>query len=161
MADNAHIFGDHDHRDCSETAIAAVEAACAQRGARLTRIRRRVLELLWETHEPIGAYDLLARLKAEGFSAQPPVVYRALDFLIREGFAHKLQSLNAYTGCAHPTEGHPAYFLICGECGRAAELHDAGIQHALGAAAKTQGFKLSDAVVEIEGRCAECLSKAD
>lgn len=153
-------FDPHDHAACASEAIGAVEAACAERGVRLTPVRRRVLELLWESHAPVGAYDLLDRLKEEGFGAQPPVIYRALDFLMGQGFAHKLQRLNAYVGCAHPDERCAAYFLICKDCGRAAELHDPGIQTALGRAAEAEGFTLGDAVVEVEGRCSACRGAA-
>ena len=117
-------FDAHDHTRCAVDAVAQASAICADRGLRLTPVRQRVLELLWETHLPVGAYEMLDRLRAEGLGSQPPVVYRALDFLIGQGFAHKLQKRNAYVGCEHPGESHPVHFLICNTCENVAELDD-------------------------------------
>ena len=60
----------HDHAACLAQAIAEAERVCARRGARLTPIRRRVLEIIWEGHGPLGAYDILERLAAG--AAAPP-----------------------------------------------------------------------------------------
>ena len=65
----------HDHAHCVETAVARAEALCAGRGARLTGLRRQVLELVWQSHGPIGAYDLLERLRGLRTGAAPPTVY--------------------------------------------------------------------------------------
>ena len=79
---------------------------CARRGARLTRLRRRVLELVWQGHAAVKAYDLLAELDRKDATAKPPTVYRALDFLMAHGLVHRLESLNSYVGCPQP--GAPA-----------------------------------------------------
>ncbi|RMD92342.1 MAG: transcriptional repressor, partial [Alphaproteobacteria bacterium] len=89
-------FAPHDHRACAAAALARAEARCRESGLRLTPLRRRVLEILLESHRPLGAYDILARLRADGRPAQPPVAYRALDFLVAHGLAHRLHSLNAF-----------------------------------------------------------------
>src|SRR3954453_3718975 len=93
---------DHDHADCVAAALGAAERLCARRGARLTELRRRVLELIWRSHEPIGAYALLDRLGRERGRVAPPTVYRALEFLIAHGLVHRIASLNAFIGCVHP-----------------------------------------------------------
>src|SRR3546814_3200364 len=87
--------------------VAAVERACVERGLRLTPIRARVLELVAGQGKPVKAYDLLEMLKdhAPGDAvgaAAPPTVYRALDFLLANGFIHKLESVNAFVACHHP-----------------------------------------------------------
>ena len=62
----------HDHGTCVSEALDRAETICAERGARLTKLRRRVLELIWESgHAPIGAYDLLRKLDREHASAVP------------------------------------------------------------------------------------------
>lgn len=156
----AAVFEPHDHSRCAEGALAKLEHACAARGARLTPARRRVLELLWEEHRPVTAYDLLERLRAEGLGSQPPAVYRALDFLIEQGFAHKLLRLNAFLGCAHPGEPHAPVFLICAGCERVAEVRNPDAKAALAAAAALEDFTLSDAAIEIEGYCRRCAQAA-
>lgn len=146
----------HDHDRCIDAAIAQAEQLCAARARRLTPLRRRVLELVWASHQPVKAYDLLAQLREESASAAPPTVYRALDFLLAEHLIHRLASLNAYVGCAQPDHRHAGQFLICAQCQAVAELDDDSISALLGARAAAQGFVLTDQVIELEGLCPRC-----
>ncbi|MHA1109066.1 MAG: transcriptional repressor, partial [Alphaproteobacteria bacterium] len=86
----------HDHKRCIAEALAAAEEICARQSVKLTDLRRRVLELIWDRHEPVRAYDLLDQLRAGRRSAAPPTIYRALDFLLEAGLIHRIESLNAY-----------------------------------------------------------------
>ena len=89
----------HDHAHCVAGALAEADALCARLGVRLTELRRRVLELVWQSHKPLGAYDILAVLsEQDGRRAAPPTVYRALDFLLENSLVHRIASLNAFTG---------------------------------------------------------------
>ncbi len=160
MDDSALAFAEHDHARCRETLLDQLARTARARGLRLTPARRRVLELLSEAHRAMGAYELLDRLRAEGLGSQPPVVYRALDFLIEAGFAHKLERLNAYVACCHPAgdagSAHAASFLICAVCRRVAEIEDPGLDFAVAQAASRQGFAMRRTVLEIEGACPGC-----
>ena len=149
----------HDHAACVADAIERAAGICARRGARLTPIRRRVLELVWSSHAPIGAYDILARMEPGGRSNAPATVYRALDFLMAHGFVHRLSSLNAFVGCGLPETPHMAQFLICKECGAVAEMDEPRIEKAIGSAAAHAGFEVESPVVEVQGRCPECQKK--
>lgn len=146
----------HDHRHCLRGALDRAAALCRERGVRLTPLRRRVLELVWGGHRPLGAYDILAALQAERSGAAPPTVYRALDFLAEHGLVHRIDSLNAYIGCAAPDRDHRAYFLICRGCGQAAELADRTMAAALDHAARSADFTALGQTVEISGYCAPC-----
>lgn len=150
----------HDHRRCQSSALETAEAVCRRVGARLTPQRRRVLELIWSSHAPVGAYELLERLREEGVSAAPPTVYRALEFLQQLGLVHRIESLNAYVGCPMPAAGHRTQFLICETCGNAAELDDAGIAEAVESAARRAGFAARHGTVELFGTCPDCRTKA-
>lgn len=147
---------DHDHGRCIAHALEAAEAECRRRGARLTDVRRRVLELVWHSHAPVGAYALLETLGREGFCAAPPTVYRALDFLLAHGLIHRIERLNAYTGCTHPGTPHAGQFLLCQVCGAAAELVDPAIDAAITGAAARLGFTVSRQTVEVDGLCPAC-----
>lgn len=125
-------------------------------GVRLTPVRRRVLQILLEEHRAMGAYDVLQRLAAEGFGNQPPVAYRALDFLVEQGFAHRINRLNAFTACLHPGEAHTPAFLICRICHAVAEAPATPVRRALDAAARTLGFTIDRADVEALGLCPLC-----
>lgn len=147
---------DHDHELCVNGAMDAAVALCAQRGARLTPLRKRVLELVWHWHRPVGAYEILDRLREDGRASAPPTVYRALAFLSDHGLVHRVDSLNAYIGCPSPDAFHRAHFLICQDCGQAAEIDDEALRRALGRAAKQAGFEVRGETVEITGLCGRC-----
>jgi Fur family transcriptional regulator, zinc uptake regulator len=149
-------FAAHDHAHCADEALARAEALAAARGARLTPVRRRVLEILLETHRAVGAYEMLDRLAAEGFGNQPPVAYRALDFLVDQGFAHRIQRLNAFAACMHPGEDHAPAFLICRSCHTLAEAAAAPVRAALDRAAGAIGFTVERAAIEALGLCPAC-----
>ena len=146
----------HDHASCIEQAMADAVAVCAERGARLTKLRRRVLEILWQSHRPLGAYEILQVLSRDGRPAAPPTVYRTLDFLLDNGLVHRIASRNAYVGCSRPGHAAAGQFLICEDCGAAAELNDAGLEQAIGSTAESAGFAASEHTVEIKGRCPNC-----
>ena len=139
--------------------VQAVERACNERGLRLTAIRARVLSLVAEAGKPIKAYDLLEQVRdGEGAgAAAPPTVYRALDFLLANGFIHKLESINAFVACHHPNSAqHSVPFLICDRCHSANELEDACIVASLDAAAGGLGFAPQAQTLEVHGLCAKC-----
>jgi len=149
-------FASHNHRRCRRSGLAGARAYCAKHGLRLTPVRARVLDILLEAHKALGAYDILGRLEADGLGGQPPVVYRALDFLVEHGFAHRLERLNAFTACALPHEGHEPMFLICRDCGQVAETPLAALADEIGRAAKRLGFNAESRVVEVTGQCPCC-----
>jgi Fur family zinc uptake transcriptional regulator len=146
----------HDHGRCVHDALAAAAAVCAERGARLTDLRRRVLELVWTGHKPMRAYDILEALGKERDGAAPPTVYRALDFLLAQGLIHRIESLNAFIGCIAPGRPHGGQFLICRSCGAVAELDEGRIDEAIRAGAEAAGFTVEHKAVEATGLCARC-----
>lgn len=150
----------HTHQQCLDSVLLTAEKTCQARGVRLTRLRRRVLELVWGSHEPVKAYDILDQLRNEHAGSAPPTVYRALDFLQAEGMVHKIESLNAYVGCGEPEYRHTGQFLICKQCHSVAELDDDEVQKLLSNKSDMLGFSLETAVVEIQGLCSECKSAA-
>lgn len=147
----------HDHSHCVADALAEAETLCARQGTRLTALRKRVLELVWASHKPLGAYDILGVLSDEdGRRAAPPTVYRALDFLLENGLVHRIASLNAFIGCVHPGELHQGQFLICRTCHTAIELEQPAISAAIVAGASQVGFAVESQTVEVVGLCAGC-----
>jgi Fur family transcriptional regulator, zinc uptake regulator len=143
----------------TETLLTRADDICSHRGARLTDLRRQVLGLILDNEQPTGAYDLLDRLRTTRHGAAPPTVYRALDFLLEQGLIHRVERLSAFVGCiAHEDHEHAAQFLICRTCGRATEIDDHELAHALQDAAKRLGFTVGKATIEAEGQCAACAS---
>lgn len=154
-------FKRHDHAACVSDGLSAAETRCAEDGLRFTPVRRKVLEILLQDHRALGAYVILDRLRDDGFGSQPPVAYRALDFLVTHGLAHKIERLNAFIACAHPDQIHAPAFMICRMCDSVAEAKSETTRSALAAAAKATGFQIERTVVEAEGVCPGCAQKAD
>jgi Fur family zinc uptake transcriptional regulator len=144
----------HDHTRCASQALRTAEALCIRRGVRFTDMRRRVFAAVWESHAPIGAYDILAQLNAAGGRNAPMAVYRALDFLIEHGLIHRVASLNAFVGCACPGDNHTNPLLICRMCGTVAELDAPAVHTAVAKA--VPGFAVESEVIEISGVCPHC-----
>ncbi len=135
--------------------LKAAEDRCAAADQRLTAPRRRVLELLLEAGQPVKAYDLIAAFGEDGAPAKPPTVYRALDFLERQGFAHRIESLNAYVICRQGPDAHAAAFLICDCCGNAREVEPVGADQLI-ALARGAGYTVEVVTLEAHGRCSAC-----
>ena len=154
-------FEKHDHGSCISMGLASAEAHCHTEGLRLTPVRRKALEILLQEHRALGAYEMLDRLRDAGFGSQPPVAYRALEFLVANGFAHKIERLNAFIACAHPGASHSPAFMICRSCQSVAEAQSTPARGALGDAARATGFKIERTVVEAEGICPACADKAE
>jgi Fur family transcriptional regulator, zinc uptake regulator len=147
----------HDHDRCSSDALTNAEQICAARGTRLTPIRRKVLEALLASHQPLGAYDLIDRLGKREEKPAPITVYRALDFLRDNGLVHRIESRNAFVACvSRHDHGEMVVFLICEHCGAVGEAPSAAVADQLKSAARAAGFTPKAPVIEISGVCAHC-----
>ena len=158
--DAALAFQAHDHSHCSGELIRQAEDIAAARGARLTPVRRRVLEILLEQHRALGAYEVLDRLAQDGFGNKPPVAYRALDFLVEQGLAHRVARLNAFMACTHPGQSHSPAVLICRSCQTVAEAPGTKIHTAIESASADAGFVVERTAIEILGQCPACQRSA-
>ena len=145
-----------DHQVCIESAMHEAESICREKGLRFTELRREVLRLIWISHVPAKAYDILEKLKGKAWSAQPPTVYRALDFLLETGLVHKLDSINAYIGCSHPRKQNECYFLICTDCNEAKEYSSSELSDAMELTLNKNSFRPRKVTLEVLGQCGEC-----
>ena len=147
----------HDHARCISQALARARDHCSRNEVRFTAIRRRVLEIVWQSHRPLGAYGILEILVSEGRSCAPPTVYRALEFLLAQALVHRIASLNAFVGCGHPGHLGMGQFLICQCCGSATELNDEQVEQAITRGAHSVGFKAEAQTIEVTGVCPNCV----
>jgi len=152
-------LADHDHQVCMDLALERAEALCRAKQLRLTPVRRRVLKLLWRSHQPVGAYQLLEELQRHG-RATPPTVYRALDFLLQAGLVHRIATLNAFIGCPRPEHPHHGPFLICRSCQLLVELTTDRVSRVIDECTSAAGFSVSEQTIEILGRCPRCAERA-
>jgi Fur family transcriptional regulator, zinc uptake regulator len=151
---------DHDHARCTADTLSHADALCVARSQRLTPLRRQVLETLSISHKPLGAYEIMDRMAEKGARPSPITVYRALEFLLDNGLAHRIESRNAFLACAHNHDaGALVVFLICEHCGAVGEAPATAVADTLAAAAKKAGFRPKISVIEITGTCSHCRSR--
>ena len=143
-----------------EKNIQEAEEYCKENGLNFTPVRRKVLEILLHKNTAIGAYEILDLLREAGFKNQPPVAYRALDFLVQNGFAHKIEQLNSFIGCTHPGKDHSPAFMICRNCDSVSEEEALVRNFSVSQIALKAGFTVEKAVIEARGLCHSCTSLA-
>ena len=146
----------HNHAHCIARALNHAHEQCTRNHVRFTAIRQRVLELIWQSHRPLGAYGILEALIGEGRSCAPPTVYRALEFLLEQGLVHRIASLNAFIGCMQPGHDGKGHFFICRHCANATEFNDARVEQTINHAADAAGFKAESQSIEVTGVCPNC-----
>ena len=152
----------HDHSRCINAALSRADELCVASKARLTPTRKSVLQLLWQSHRPLGAYQLQDQLAVlSGKSIAPPTIYRAIEFLLGLGLIHRIASLNAYIGCPFPGSDHSNLFMICNQCGSAAEIAHNGLNELLQKVSDKANFTLQSQALELFGLCPSCSLSAD
>ena len=149
-------FHKHEHKQCRDAAISRAEQHCESKGLRLTPVRRRVLEILLESHRALGAYDVLDRLRKEDLGSQPPIAYRALDFWVGTGLVHKVESLNAFLACSLSHPDCDPILMICNKCDVIAESAQSKKQSISHKAATDVGFVVESITREVMGLCPNC-----
>jgi Fur family zinc uptake transcriptional regulator len=141
--------------------LAAAASLCRERGVQLTKVRRRVLEALWQAGQPLSAYELMPRLEAAlERRLTPPTVYRSLDFLVDQRLVSRIESRNAFVPCAHPEHPHACVFFVCDRCSTSVEVENTTVEHLLADDAASLGFEVRRRVVELQGLCARCVASA-
>jgi len=143
-----------------ENSIQEAEQYCQENGLNFTPVRRKVLEILIQKNTAIGAYEILDLLREAGFKNQPPVAYRALDFLVQNGFAHKIEQLNSFIGCTHPGKDHSPAFMICRKCDSVSEEEALTRDFSVSQIGLKTGFTVEKAVIEAKGLCHSCAELA-
>ena len=143
-----------------ENSIQQAEQYCQEKGLNFTPVRRKVLEILLQKNTAIGAYEILDLLREAGFKNQPPVAYRALEFLVQNGFAHKIEQLNSFIGCMHPGKDHSPAFMICRNCDSVSEEEALTRNFSVSQIASKAGFTVEKAVIEARGLCHSCADLA-
>ncbi|MBF6617594.1 Fur family transcriptional regulator [Pollutimonas thiosulfatoxidans] len=146
----------HRSRPAIAATLRTADALCAERGKRLTPIRRKVLEILLIQHRSVKAYELLDLIRAEQPGAAPPTVYRALDFLVDVGLVHRLDAINAWTACMDAGGTPHDLLVVCTKCGAVAELSDPALNRQLADKVADAGFALTGHETELRALCGHC-----
>lgn len=147
-----------DNIDLDEAMVKA-ESLCKSKNVRLTKTRKRVLEIIWHNNRILKAYDILDILEKEDKAAKPITVYRALDFLIENGLAYKVESINSFFSCPKVDQACEFQLLICDKCGKVEAVPIPEACKSLDQYAEEMGFKVSSKVIEAHGSCLNCQAK--
>ena len=143
-----------------QDSIARVLEICELNNLVFTEIRQKIFEIIIKFKKPMKAYEILdVFTEVTGKRAHPPTIYRAIDFLIENGFIHKLNSINSYVGCFHPKVHKECYFLICKICNIYKECCDKNLTENIFKSANKRDFIVSNTTLEIEGHCNDCIQK--
>lgn len=141
------------HQKCQKNAVKSAEDLCALQGLRFTDSRKQVFDTLVAGHKALTAKEIM---ETTG-NKQPPITYRALEFLTESGLAHYISSINAYVGCTHAHDkGHVSQFLICKNCHDVEEIDASSVYKTLNKQAASSQFNPAETHIEILGICAEC-----
>jgi Fur family zinc uptake transcriptional regulator len=144
------------HHDCIDSAIQKAEIVCAENKLQFTPLRRNIFKLIWQSHSPLKAYNILEQLQKDDPSAKPITVYRTLDFLLENRMIHKIESQNSYLGCTHPGEKHNCYFTICKKCNVVNEGCKSDLLNNVYNSLKQEEFLVDHVTLEIQGICSNC-----
>jgi Fur family zinc uptake transcriptional regulator len=131
------------------------------KGIKSTSLRQDILLILLNSQKPLGAYDILNILKKKRPNAEPPTVYRVLDFLIENKIIHRIDTQNTYVCCEHLTDTHSPHntiLLLCNHCSKSFEYKDKNIFDSLTVFATQNRLHLDDGLIKINGLCARCIS---
>jgi Fur family zinc uptake transcriptional regulator len=154
-----HDSSKHNHKQCVSNALRTAEQVCLERGVQLTPIRYQVLELIWDSHKAVKAYELLERVKPLQMAAKPPTIYRALEFLSEQGLIHRVESLNAFIGCRCSSAPHEQLLLICKNCQEVEERTAPQVMKVLAQEFDDAGFIVHSKAIEIHGVCSQCAAQ--
>jgi len=127
-----------------------------ERGFRITRGRRLVLDALERAERPVSPYALHDGLAGRGERVDTVSIYRILETLETTGLAHRVAFSGGYLPCR--LEDHPGchHHLICRECGLVEEVDCPGMSSVERDAATHSRFRIERHLVEFVGLCPDC-----
>ena len=135
------------------------EAYCKENAYQFTEPRKKVLSILLDHDEPLGAYRILETLTTKSTKPKPPTIYRAIDFWLKHGFIHKVESVNGYIACKQCKSHTNIDLLVCDICKRVTEIHLKPLEDRIKNKKDLMGFKPNIISTEIHGTCKKCLAK--
>lgn len=146
----------HSHQKCVDKLIKQAREICIKNNLRLTPLREKILEIIFQNHKAIKAYDVLKELEKHNISDKPPTIYRALDFFITNKIIHKIHCINSYLVCSHPGMHNDCSLFICEKCNSVEENCDNNISKLIVEDAKNNNFTIKNKNIEILGICQNC-----
>lgn len=127
----------------------------------ITSLRSDILKIIFSSAVPLTAYAILDALRKERHSAEPPTVYRVMDYFVEKKIIHKIDSDNTYVICANiedDFEQSHGVLFICSNCNASLEVHDKKFIRMLESLAEHHFFHTDCAVIQVKGKCNACVA---
>ena len=143
-----------------QTSIAKLRSS----GARITKPRIMVLELLASCDGPLSVREIEAKVNAGGFNRKIDTVtlYRILDRFQELDIVHRLSGEGLYLACRHMTCSDKEHIMMfCSLCRESKEVHiPAERTEPVREFLQGQyGFSFGSHVFHLEGTCSACQQK--
>lgn len=129
----------------------------------LTDLRKNILSILLNAKQPLKAYDILKKLKKSRKNAEPPTVYRVLDFFVKKNVIHRIESSSAYIVChsrlnEQIDESQKHIMLLCQICSSSQEIFVPVIKTLMDEIYSASHFQVKTNLIEVVGICDQCFS---
>lgn len=137
-----------------------IDQLAKQHSVTMTALRKDVLAILLKAKKPMGAYDVLKKLKTVRPNAEPPTVYRVLDFFVENKIIHRIESNSTYVCCEiDHTQCKKSILFICKSCNSSNEYVADSLVNDLIKLGKKHSFyiqNLDSSPIEVPGLCESC-----
>lgn len=131
----------------------------ADRGLRMTRQRRVILQVMDDAEQHLDVDQILDRARKIDSDVHLVTVYRTIDLLKKQGLIDELDLLHL-RGDRHYYESHGPrdhIHVACLRCGKVREFESRLYEQLKEQIARDFGMKVTISRTEVGGYCAECL----
>ena len=138
---------------------AAFKRHLRERGLKVTRERRRILEEIYRTEGHFRPDDLLVRFRTDGVQISRATIYRTLELLVGAGLVRRetFHGGGAHYERVHTVEGHSHHdHLYCTSCAAIFEFHNEEIERLQNGVCEQFDFEAHGHSHQITGLCSNC-----
>jgi len=138
-----------------------LQKALRQRGIRLTRQRRVILQVMDSAEQHLDVDQILDRAQKIDPGVHLVTVYRTIDLLKKEGLIDELDLLHL-RGDRHYYETHGPrdhIHVACVRCGKVREFESRLYEHLMEQIARDCAIQVTVSRTEVGGICHDCLAK--
>ena len=134
------------------------EEELRQTGARLTKPRRAILDVLASSSAPMTPMEIfnLARQKAPNLGLV--TVYRTIERMESLGCIDRIHSRDQCQMVFRSASGH-RHLLTCTTCGKSVYVDGLAAENEIDAIGRANGFKINGHMLQLFGLCRACQKK--
>ena len=133
----------------------SIAHALSDRGLRLTRQRRAVLEAVLAAPSTMSPVQVFDAARAGCPELGLTTVYRTLDLLSEIGALRRVHGPDRCEGFVPAGAAH-GHVVVCSSCGQTNEFTDCDVHGVLAAASRQTGYVITEHFLQLSGLCAAC-----